>query len=330
MKIGITSTIPIEIPISAGLCPLDLNNLFITSSDPKRYISFAESEGLPQSVCAWIKGIYGVAIIEGIECIIPVTGGDCSNSIALAELLLRKNKKIFPFEFPLDKSREMLQRQFENLINAFDTNWEMVLSTYEFLNKIRAMLGEIDRLTYEEGLVSGYENHLFLVSASDFEGDPKRFQLKVEEFISRCKKRSPFKEEIRLGYVGVPPIFHDLYQVVENFGARVVFNEIQRQFSLPFHETHILDAYLKYTYPYGIKDRLQDIKDQIKIRQIDGIIHYVQNFCYRQLYDIILREELEIPILTLEGNEPGPLDKRSLLRIEGFFEMLRDQKVLWV
>lgn len=330
MKTGITSTIPIEIPISAGLYPLDLNNLFITSSDPKRYISFSESEGLPQSVCAWIKGIYGVAILENIDYIIPVTGGDCSNTIALAELLLRKGKKIVPFEYPLNKNREILQRQFENLIWAFDTSWDAVCLTYESLNKIRDMLDEIDRLTYEEGLVSGYENHLFLVSASDFDGNPKDFELKIERFISECQKRSPFREDIRLGYVGVPPIFSDLYQVVEDFGARVVYNEVQRQFSLPYHEMPILDAYLRYTYPYGIADRIKDIKDQISLRQIDGILHYVQNFCYRQLYDIVFREELPIPILTLEGNEPGPLDKRSLLRLEGFLEMLRAQKVPWI
>ncbi len=330
MKIGITSTVPIEIPISTGNCPLDLNNLFISSPNPKFLIQLAESEGLPQNICSWIKGIYAITLHDEVDHVIAVTGGDCSNTIALAEILQRKGKRITPFEYPISGEIQRLKEEFERLIITFHTTWEDVYLTYRSLNEIRSKLMELDRLTYEGNVVSGYENHLFLVSSSDFEGNPKAYEAKVMAFISEVKKRPPFKEEIRLGYVGVPPIFGDIYSVLEDLGARVVFNEVQRQFSLPSFEMPILKAYLSYTYPYGIARRIRDIREQIRLRQIDGIIHYVQNFCYRQLYDILLREELPVAVLTLEGNEPGPLDKRSLVRIEGFLEMLRAQKRAWI
>ena len=56
------------------------------------------------------------------------------------------------------------------------------------------------------------------------------------------------------------------------------------------------------------------------------MIHYTQTFCYRQIYDILLRKNLPVPILTLEGDRPGPLDSRTSLRIETFIQMLKDRK----
>ncbi|MEJ2024320.1 MAG: 2-hydroxyacyl-CoA dehydratase, partial [Deltaproteobacteria bacterium] len=69
-----------------------------------------------------------------------------------------------------------------------------------------------------------------------------------------------------------------------------------------------------------------DIREAIRERNLDGVIHYTQTFCHRQIYDILLRENLPVPILTLEGDRPVSLDSRSELRIETFIQMLKDQK----
>ncbi|RLA77665.1 MAG: 2-hydroxyacyl-CoA dehydratase, partial [Deltaproteobacteria bacterium] len=82
--------------------------------------------------------------------------------------------------------------------------------------------------------------------------------------------------------------------------------------------------------PYSFFFRLQDIKAEIERRQIDGLIHYVQAFCFRQIQDVLLRREVRVPVLTLEGDRPGPLDARTLLRLESFLEMLRQRKGKWI
>ncbi len=109
----------------------------------------------------------------------------------------------------------------------------------------------------------------------------------------------------------------------------MVFNEIQRQFSMPYESSDIVEQYLRYTYPYSIFCRLADIKAEIARRRIDGLIHYVQSFCFRQIQDIILRQEIKIPILTIEGDRPAPLDARTRLRLESFVEMLRGLRATW-
>jgi len=323
-KIGITATIPVEIIYAAGLNPVDLNNIFITSKNPKILLSQAEAAGFSHNICNWIKGIYATVLNSGIKTVIAVTGGDCSNTIALGELLHRRGVEVISFEYPLDRSRDALEGQFEKLRKAFSTTWLEIEGARSRLQIIRKKLRILDELTYIGNVVSGLENHTFLVNSSDFEGNPDEFEDKLDKFLIEAKQRKPRKEEIRLGYLGVPPIFSQFFEFIETLGARVVFNEVQRQFSMPFDNKELVDQYLEYTYPFDINGRIQDINQAIQERELDGLIHYTQTFCYRQIYDIILRESLKIPILTLEGDRPGPIDSRTALRIETFVDILSD------
>ncbi|NTV58240.1 MAG: 2-hydroxyacyl-CoA dehydratase, partial [Deltaproteobacteria bacterium] len=242
---------------------------------------------------------------------------------ALAEVLERRGVKVIPFDFPLSRDRELLRGQMENLSRALGAPWSEVERVRARLSTIRQKLQKLDRLTYEENRVSGYENHLFLVSSSDFKSDPEAYEKELDLFLREVTERSPSEGFIRLGYLGVPPIFSDLYEFLESVGARVVFNEIQRQFSMPFEEGDLVDQYLNYTYPYGIRGRLDDIRKAIEERKLDGLIHYTQTFCFRQIYDILLRESLALPMLTIEGDKPGKVDSRTAIRLETFVEMVR-------
>ena len=98
---------------------------------------------------------------------------------------------------------------------------------------MRESLALIDRMTWEERLVTGEENHLWQLCASDMEGDYEQYGKRAKAFIEEARQRAPLRG-IPVGYVGVPPINPDLYAFVEGFGCRVVYNEVQRQFSLPY------------------------------------------------------------------------------------------------
>jgi benzoyl-CoA reductase/2-hydroxyglutaryl-CoA dehydratase subunit BcrC/BadD/HgdB len=324
--IGLTSTIPVEIIIAAGLKPVDINNLFIGSDRPESLVSQAESAGFSHYICSWIKGIYSSILNHGLKNVIAVTEGDCSNTIALAEILARRGVRIIPFNYPFNRDRAFLTAQMEKLRLTLSTDWDRIEAARVRIDGIRAKLKELDRLTFQENVITGFENHIFLVSSSDFRSDPDRFEKELDDLLLEAGKRRPRTDEIRIGYLGVPPIFTDFYEYIESIGARVVFNEVQRQFSMPFETEDIVERYLLYTYPYGVEGRIKDIKRAITDRDLDGLIHYTQTFCFRQLYDIILREQLPIPILTLEGDRPGKIDSRTALRIETFIEILKDRK----
>lgn len=335
-KIGLTTTVPVEVIYAAGHTPVDLNNIFITGSEAMKRLEEAELAGYPRNVCGWIKGLYSTALQNpDIRQIVAVTQGDCSNTHALMETWEVEGIEIIPFAFPYDRDPDMLRLQMDKLISVLGTTWLDVNEQKKRLDQVRSLAWEIDRLTWEENRVSGFENHLYQVSCSDFNGNPEGFGREMEEFIQTARMREPFsasspgalkgkKREIRLGYIGVPPIFPELYDFLEDRGARVVFNEVQRQFTMPFNTPDIVEQYRLYTYPYKVFLRLEDIAREAELRQLDGIIHYTQSFCYRQIEDQIIRKKLDYPILTLEGENPTGLDARNKMRLESFLSMIED------
>lgn len=325
--IGLTSTVPVEFIFAAGLKPLDLNNLFITAPQPEKLVKEAESAGFAHNICSWIKGIYATVINHGLNRVIAVTGGDCSNTVALAELLERRGVQVIPFDYPLNRQPDLLMDQLEKLRAAFSVSWTEVRRSKGRLDRIRDKLKVLDRMTYQDHVISGSENHLFLVTSSDFNSDPDQYERELDHFLGEAEARKANPAPIRLGYLGVPPIFKDLYEITESFGARVVFNETQRQFSMPYGEKDLLKQYLRYTYPYDAQGRIEDIRTAIEERKLDGLIHYTQTFCFRQIYDIIFREAFSVPLLTIEGDRPGPVDARTATRIETFVDILNTRKL---
>jgi len=324
MKIGITSTIPVEVVFAAGHTPCDLNNIFISASDPEYFVRRAEDAGFPRTTCAWIKGIYGVLLEEKINTIIIVSGGDCSNSIALGEVLAHDGKRIIPFSYPLKPNLTEMKSEIAKLTRNLNTDNDSVTNCKRQLDPIRLKLEKLDRLTWHDNLVSGAENQLHLVNSSDFNGDPELFSANLDEFLAQTVKRKPTNRKIRLGLAGVPPIISNLFEVIEKLDASVVFNEVPRQFSLPWApQSTIAEQYTRYTYPYQVEFRLDDIAKTCEVRQIDGLIHYTQTFCFRQIEDILFKRKLNIPVLSLEADRPGPVDGRTLTRIETFIEMLQ-------
>ncbi len=327
-KIGITTTVPVEVLLAAGYQPVDLNNVFINDPNPERLVTIAERAGFPLNCCTWIKGIYGVCQQSDIDTVICVTSGDCSNTIMLMEVLKLKGFRTIPFAYPDEPDVDRVRLALEELAGRLGTTLAAASRVRDELAPCRHLACQLDRLTWQQGLVSGLENHLWLVSASDFNQDWPKYCNQLQELITSCQQRIPYTEDmLRLAYIGVPPVYgRDLYRYVERNGARVVFNEIQRQFAMPEPGGSLAEQYANYTYPYSIHQRLKDIALELDRRRVDGVIHYVQAFCHRGIGDIIFRDALKLPMLTLEGNDDFYLNPHVKTRIEAFIDMLKRAK----
>ena len=324
-KVGITTTVPVEALLAAGHEPVDLNNLFISDPDPERLVRIAERDGFPTNCCTWIKGMYGVVMEGEIDRVVCVTTGDCSNTVMLMEVLKLKGREVIPFAYPDHRDAVGMERALESFTATLGTTMLAAEEMREGLRGARGVAGELDRLTWMEGVVSGWENHFWLVSTSDFRGDYRTYQRDVAKLVDAAKKREPCSEDtLRVAFVGVPAVFaREFYHFVEEQGARVVFNEVQRQFSMPGGTGSLADQYTAYTYPYSVFDRLDDIVPQLALRRIDGMVHYVQAFCHRGIGDIIFRQRIDLPILTLEGGDDTLLSQHVKTRVEAFLDMIR-------
>lgn len=313
---------PIEIMMAGSAVPVDLNNIFITDPERDRLLGRAENFGFPNNQCAWVKGVFQAALKNQIREVVGVTRGDCSSTEKLLEIFKMLGIKSIPFAFPADRNRVSLETELKKFAGYFKTDLKKAERVRKQLLKIRNQLAELDRLTWQTNQVSGYENHLWLVSASDFNRNPGQFEKELDRFLSQAKDRPAFPQKVRLAYLGVPPIFDDLYQVLEQMGARVVYNEVQREFAMIKPAKNLTEQYLKYTYPYDVFYRAKEIKKEIKKRRVQAIIHYAQTFCHRQMEGIIFRRVFPLPVLSLEGDRPGPVEPRTRTRLEAFLEML--------
>ncbi len=322
---GITSTIPVEILYAAGLTPVDINNSFITSDDPVAMVRYAKMKGFPDTTCSWICGLYGTIMKLGITRVIGVVGGDCSETLALMEVLSLNGVEVIPFAYPHRPDRSLLREELEQFSRRLGTDPGRAGEVKLRLDAVRSDIHHLDDLLWKEDKASGGEVQLIQLSSSDFEGNPEKFHEKVRSKIREVEAREAAPAGLRIGFLGVPPIISDLYRQIEQDGTRIVFNEVQRQFTLPMGGD-LVDSYYHYTYPYGIYTRCDDIVREVERRRIDGVIHYVQAFCFRGIEDIVLRNTLKVPVLTLQGDLPSRLTETMRIRIEAFLDMLARKK----
>ncbi|HUX03225.1 MAG TPA: 2-hydroxyacyl-CoA dehydratase, partial [Phycisphaerae bacterium] len=338
--IGLTATVPVEVLLAAGAEPMDLNNVFITSEDPRALVAEAQRRSFPANSCAWIKGIYATARRLGVRRVIGVAQGDCSSTGALMEIFASEGIEVIEFNYPYPKEAAALEEAIERLARRLGTTRKAAESERRRLHPVRRTLAEVDRLTWQENKVTGEENHRWLVGASDFGGDPEVYRREAEAFLAEARGRQARTDRVRLGCLGIPPIASGLHEFLEARGAHVVFNEFQRQFSMlsavadPPTE-NLVEQYLAYTYPYGVNGRIEDIRRAVRERRLGGLVHYVQTFCFRGIQDRLLREAADVPVLTVEFDRPGPpcsrehlslqgpLDAQSRTRLEAFVEMLQ-------
>lgn len=323
-----TTSIPVEVVFAAGCVPVDLNNIFINDPNPFSLIAEAEYAGYPRNACGWIKGIYSVAARGDVDAVVAVVEGDCSQTQAMVETLEEQGMEVIPFSYPYSRDRahpefiEGLRLQIEKLIERLGATWTETLAWKQRLDEIRRKVRRLDELTWQTGAISSFENHYYQVNCSDFNRDPDAFERDIDDMLRDITHPEASCDGLRLGYIGVPPIYTDFYDFIQSINARTVLNEVQRQFAMPFDTDDLVEQYALYTYPYDIFARIADINREIDRRRIRGLIHYTQSFCFRQIQDLIIRKHIHIPILTIEGDTPMPLDARTKVRIESFVEML--------
>lgn len=139
-KIGLTTTIPVEVVLAAGLIPVDLNNLFIAAPDALKKVARAEAEGLPRTICAWVRGIYAsLKDHPEIRAVLVATQGDCSYTQALGEILASEGREVIHFQFPYPRDRGRLRDEIEALMGRLGTNWQEVARVQERLEPVRRL-----------------------------------------------------------------------------------------------------------------------------------------------------------------------------------------------
>jgi benzoyl-CoA reductase/2-hydroxyglutaryl-CoA dehydratase subunit BcrC/BadD/HgdB len=306
--IGITALVPPELVFACGCKPLDINNLVPHSKmNPKN------------KLCAW-TATWRDMILRGelnIDSLVVVAGGDCHNALVDGQRVAKKIPAFY-FFYPFNGDREYLQRQLEELTQFLGGTLNLKLT--EEIETIKHRLLELDSLR-AQGRIPAETAFQYLISASDMQGDINRFKDKLLKTI-----RTPVDncEGHRVALVGVPPIYHDFHRQAQKLGLQIVFDELPFEFIR--HSGRNLNqlarSYADYTFARSIEYRFNFLEKELKRRRVDGVLHYTQFACHHVLEDEMLREHLNYPVLTIQGDLPGNTPEQLKLRLEAFSEML--------
>lgn len=323
-KVGLTTTLPVEVIFAGGCIPVDLNNLFVLEDEAYDIVLEAEKAGFPQNSCAWVKGLYATTKKHGFNKIAAVREGDCSQNIALEDVWKSDGVETIPFSYPYHRTLEFFNRELNCFAEKFSAELRDVALWKERLDNIRGVAKKIDDIAVEAMSVSSLELFLSQLNLTDFLGDTDECLVYQRELLEKVRSRPAQTGMTRLGVLGVPTILSDLNDVIDGLDARVIYHEVPYEFSMiKSIGKGVADTYLDYTYPYSAEFRIDAINKEIISRRLDGVIHYTQSFCHRQIHDLLMRRSFDVPVLTIEGDRPAVTDGRTLTRIEAFIEQLR-------
>jgi benzoyl-CoA reductase/2-hydroxyglutaryl-CoA dehydratase subunit BcrC/BadD/HgdB len=254
-----------------------------------------------------------------LDKLIVVAGGDCNNAIVDGERLERSGIDTHYFIYPFDGSPKKMKEEIQALLEFLGGDYEK--EVFKTIGDLKKKALDIDALR-TNGKTTSRDAFSIEVSGSDLSGDPELFKQKMKAIE---KKDRSF--EYRVALLGTPPIYPDFHDFLDSLGLIVVYDEMP--FSFIQHCGTSLNSlarnYADYTFARNISYRINKIKNELKARKVDGVIHFHQFACHHKLEDPILRESLGkegYPFITIEGDLPSKTPSQTQLRLEAFKEML--------
>jgi benzoyl-CoA reductase/2-hydroxyglutaryl-CoA dehydratase subunit BcrC/BadD/HgdB len=305
-KIGITALVPPELIFACLGEPYDVNNIIPTSKKYPR-----------NKLCAW-TAIWQEMLVKreiNIDSLIVVAGGDCHNALVDGQKAAMSGIPTHFFFYPFDGNPEYLEAQLCKLSDFLGSI--KCPEKFKDVKKFKKMGQRIDKKRIN-GKISSSEAFRILISFSDLMGDFNKFEKALEV------KEKNIDMNNRVALIGVPPIYHDFHDVAQSLDLQIVFDELPYEF-VRHTGTDINEVardYCNYTFARPLDFRIEFLQKELEKRKVDGVIHYTQFACHHMLEDEILRQKLDYPMLTIQGDLPGKTPEQIKLRLEAFREVL--------
>ncbi len=322
-SIGITAIVPPEIFYARGCRSVDLNNWVV-----------GLEEAPSDKLCAWTAAWRDILLDDPslIDGLVVVAGGDCHNALVDGQRIAHETDiPVHYFFYPFDGDEGYLLRELEGLDEFVAEIAQKKAarpddSAPNIIHQVKLRCCELDRLRCKRDLDPG-EVFKLLIAASDMMGDVQAYSKACDKLYQQWrleKHPEPPKELKPVAIIGVPPIMDDFHKVCWDVGLKVVFDEMPYEFVERGGTTleEMATSYAKYTFARPLEFRFENLKEVIAKREVAGLIHYTQYACHHTLEDPLLRKEFDIPLLTLQGDLPRPVDRQIRLRLEAFYESL--------
>jgi hypothetical protein len=305
--VGITALVPPELVFACNRRPCDINN-----SVPKAGLRPASK------LCAWTAVWRDMILARQMEIdqLVVVAGGDCHNALVDGQKVEYSGIPTHYFFYPFEEDFSYLKGQLENLSSFLGGIKNPAM--FDYIGGLKRKLLEIDRRR-SSGEIPAKKAFEVMVSASDMKGDLEKF----EDMMDNVREES-VDHKARIALLGVPPIHYDFHKVLSSLGLHVVYDELPYEFArlTGRNVEELARNYLDYTFARKLSFRLDFLEEELRRRNVDGVIHYTQFACHHLLEDEVLKEKLDYPWLVIQGDMPHRTPSQVMTRLEAFSEML--------
>ncbi len=308
-RVGATALIPCEVVYACGHALVDLNN----------FVPFSNISP-DDKLCAW-TAIWRDLVLKKyvkIDKLVVVASGDCYNALVDGEKIELSGIKTFYFTYPFDGNVDYMKETLRNFVEFLGGDMDEGLMNEVY--KLKKLALEIDRKRVL-GKADNASTFKILVSSSDLMGNIEKYRREIESF-----EEEDVNYDYRVALIGIPPIYRDFHEVLKEIGFLVVYDEMPYEFARLSGRSldEIAKNYVNYTFARNIKFRINFIKNEIKKRKAEAVIHFTQFACHHKLEDSIFRRELDVPFLTIEADLPSRTPEQARIRLEAFAERLRE------
>lgn len=319
MRIGYIPPIPAEV---LSISPHEVENLwsvFALAEDHSHWLQRAHDAGLKPSGSVWARCLYAHALDSDLQAIYFPEPGVPQEVRAVLALLQEKGVSLRPFHFPLLRSPERLQMAIDGLCRELDVDPRSLKSALDQWTHVRVALRRFDSLQHKNAAFTStaYVNALAraMNPGKDIEGHRREIERQILEFEGSRQGRWT-----RVGFIGLTPYRSDLFRILDECGAVVVYDEWGIENNPQGASHDLVSHYHQSSLPYGLKRREERLIKEIAERRLRGLILGVECLCHSIREEGFFRSALPVPVFTLDncrGDKLLPSEEEPLRRFLG-------------
>lgn len=300
MRVGYIPPMPVEVFAASPHEAENLWSAFVLAPDRAPWLETARLAGLRENTSTWSRCLYALAREREVQVIYHPEPGVPQEVRAVLKRLGDQGVSIRPFHFPLLRSTERLQEALEALCRELEVEPRVLKSALDQWSHVRVALRRFDALQHKNGAFPSQAYVGALARAmnpgKDIEGHRREVERQILEFEGVRQGRWS-----RIGFIGMTPYRADLFRVLDEAGALIVYDEWGLENNPQGAAHDLVTHYHQSSLPYGLKRREERILREIAERRLRGLILGVECLCQSIREEGFFRSTLPVPVFTFDN-----------------------------
>lgn len=317
MKRGILPLVPVELFGPASQDTVNIWKTFFLAGPDRRQSWISGLSGEERTLPCWPACLLGIARENNIGEIWYPEPALLQQTKKPLEILKKEGVNIVPFRYPPMRNLEYLRGSIAKALAQIGMTPQELDSRVDAWATLRASVKRLDGIQTRSLALSSRQYIEALHSIPDPSMSLPALIKETELKVALNYKGLGQDYHIRIGILGTPPCDNPFYEVLDEVGALVVYEESGLEGFPLGHFSELALLYNQIAIPYGIKVRRDRLEKEKTERSIDAFIYCTHALSESRNNALFLEGELGTPIYIFEmksSEEASVLECRLLRR----------------